>query len=80
MDVEKLAYVTDDQSMFYMLLDGSIYQINLMTMEKSTLMEGLKMGCVEGSGSGQYFAYLKENKPYEFNYHCQDGSGEWQSK
>lgn len=65
MDVEKLAYVTDDQSMFYMLLDGSIYQINLMTMEKSTLMEGLKLGCVEGSGSGQHFAYLKENKPYD---------------
>lgn len=51
--------------MFYMLLDGSIYQINLMTMEKSTLMDGLKLGCVEGSGSGQYFAYLKENKPYD---------------
>ena len=63
-DVEELAYITEDQSTFYMLLDGSIYQINLATMEMSTLMDGLKLGCVEGSASGQHFAYLKENDPY----------------
>lgn len=65
MDIEKLAYVTEDQQNFYMLLDGSIYQINLATMEMSTLMEGLNLGCVEGSGSGRHFAYLKENEVYD---------------
>ena len=63
-DVEELAYITEDQSSFYMLLDGNIYQINLATMEMTTLMEGLKLGCVEGSVTGKHFAYLKENEPY----------------
>lgn len=65
MDVEKLAYVTEDQQMFYMLLDGSVYQVNLATMEMSTLMDGLKLGCVEGSRTGGHFAYLKENEIYD---------------
>ena len=64
MDIEKLAYVTEDQQTFYMLMDGSIYQVNLETLETDTLMDGLKLGCVEGSKSGRYVAYLKENDPY----------------
>ncbi len=27
-------------------------------------MEGLKLGCVEGSATGKHFAYLKENETY----------------
>lgn len=65
MDIEELAYVTDDQEHFYMLLDGCVYEINLTTLQMQTIMEGLSLGCVEGSGSGQRFAWLKENEAYD---------------
>lgn len=63
-DISELAYVTDDQENFYMLLDGDVYRINLITLEMTTVIEGLKPGCAEGSKSGRRFAYLKENEPY----------------
>ena len=65
MDIEKLAYVTEDQQTFYMLMDGSIYQVNLATLETKTVKDGLQLGCVEGSRTGRYVAYLKENEPYD---------------
>ncbi len=63
-DVKELAYVTDNQQYFYLLFGGSVYKINLQTMEKETIIKKIKPECSEGSRSGKYFAYLKENKPY----------------
>lgn len=64
-DVEELAYVTDSQEYFYLLFGGAVYKINLLTMEKETVVKSIKPECSEGSRSGKYFAYLKENKPYD---------------
>lgn len=64
-DVREIAYVSDDQEDFYLLLGGTVYEINLTTFEVKTIIEGMKPGCYAGSGSGRKFAYLNENDPYD---------------
>ena len=63
-DVKELAYVSDDQEDFYLLLDGDVYEINLATFEMDKLVEGMKPHCYAGSKSGQKIAYLAENEAY----------------
>lgn len=63
-DVKELSYVTDDQETFFLLIDGDVYEINLMTLEVNKLVENLKPDCYAGSRSGRYFCYLEENEAY----------------
>lgn len=64
-DVQELSYVTDDQEAFFLLIDGDVYEINLMTLEMDKLVENLKPNCYAGSRSGRFFCYLEENEAYD---------------
>lgn len=64
-DVKELSYVTDDQEAFYLLLDGDVYEISLMTLETEKLVEDRKPHCYAGSSSGKHFCYLEENLAYD---------------
>ena len=64
-DVKELSYVTSDRENYCMLLDGDVYRINLATLEKTKLVEGINPGCSVGSGSGRRIAYLEENEKYD---------------
>ncbi len=50
---------------FYLLLDGDVYEINLTTFETTKIVENMKPNCYVGSESGKYFAYLAENEAYD---------------
>lgn len=63
-DVNEISYISDDQEDFYLLLDGDVYEINLLDFSVNTLIEGMKTNCYAGSKSGKKFAYLAENEPY----------------
>lgn len=63
-DVQELAYVSDDQEDFYLLVDGDVYEINLTTFTMEKLVENMKPHCYAGSKSGQKIAYLAENEAY----------------
>lgn len=63
-DVNEISYVTDDQEDFCLLLDGDVYEINLLTFEKTKLVENMKPNCYAGSRTGKHFAYLEENEAY----------------
>lgn len=60
-DVKEISYVTDDREEFYLLLDGDVYEINMLTLEMSRLVEDMKPHCYAGSVSGKHFCYLEEN-------------------
>lgn len=63
-DLDILSYVSDDQEDFNLLIDGDVYQVNLSTMQVETIVKNIKQGCMAGSQSGKYFAWLKENEAY----------------
>lgn len=64
-DIREISYVTDDQEDFYLLIDGDVYEISLMTFEMSKLVENMKPNCYAGSASGRHFSYLQENEAYD---------------
>ena len=64
-DVMEVSYVTDDQEDFYILVDGDVYEINLLTLQMSTLVEDLNPHTYAGSATGKHFCYLEENKAYD---------------
>lgn len=64
-DVEALAYVTENEEGFYILVDGQVYGVNLLTRELETVVENLKADCYVSSESGKQFAWLEENKAFD---------------
>ncbi|WP_070043080.1 hypothetical protein [Robinsoniella peoriensis] len=64
-DLDILTYVSDDQEDFNLLIDGDVYQVNLSTMQVEKIVKDIKQGCMAGSQSGKYFAWLKENEAYD---------------
>lgn len=65
LDTGALAYITEDQKEFYLLLEGIIYQVDLDTREYERVAEGINSGCFAGSESGRYFSWLKEGERYQ---------------
>lgn len=63
-DLETLAYISEDRQMFYMVLDGEVYGINMETRQAEKVVSDLKTDCYAGSRSGKWFAWLKENDKY----------------
>lgn len=70
LDIDSLAYITDDQSDCYLLLEGIVYRINLATGQYEAVIEGIKNGCHASSKSGRYFSWLKEGKRYDSQTLC----------
>lgn len=66
-DVKTLAYIAEDRQHFYMVLDGNVYAINMETREAESVVSGLNVNCYAGSGSGKWFAWMKENDLYASN-------------
>ena len=65
MDVEALSYITDNEDSFYVLLEGIIYQVNLVTKSYELVAEDIHQECFAGASSGRYFAWLKEGERYD---------------
>lgn len=65
LDVDALAYITDDQEDCYLLLEGIIYRINLVTLEYECVVDGIKNDCYTSSETNRYFSWLKEGKRYD---------------
>ncbi len=64
LDIGSLAYLTEDRSNCYILLEGIVYRINLATREYEKVVEGIHNECYAVSRSGRYFAYLEEGERY----------------
>lgn len=64
-DAGTLSYISSDRNRFYILVDSSIYSIQLDTRQISTVAENVRADCFVASKSGRYFAWLQENQPYD---------------
>lgn len=64
LDIDSLAYITDDQNDCYVLLEGIIYRINLTTREYERVVDGVNNGCFASSETNRYFSWLKEGERY----------------
>lgn len=65
LDVDALAYITDNEDSFYVLLEGIIYRIDLNTKAYEAVAEDIHNECYASSDSNRYFAWLKEGKRYD---------------
>jgi hypothetical protein len=65
LDIDALAYITQDQQNCYILLEGIVYRINLTTHEYEKVIDGINNGCYVSSDSNRYFSWLKEGKRYD---------------
>lgn len=63
-DVETLAYMSEDNTHFYMMLENSLYDINIQEQTAEPILKDLNTGCYAGSVSGRMFAWLAENEKY----------------
>ncbi len=70
LDIESLAYITEDQETFYLLLEGIVYRVDLDTKEYEKVVEGVGEGCYVSSGSNRYFSWLREEERYESQTLC----------
>ncbi len=64
LDIDSLAYITNDRTACYMLLEGIVYRIDLVQREYTHVIDGVKNGCFVSSESNRYFSWLKEGKRY----------------
>lgn len=64
-DVDMLSYISQDGSRFGILLEGTVYRIDLNSRTYETLITGLAQDCYAASDSGRYFAWLKEGEMYD---------------
>ena len=65
LDIDALAYITNNQEDCYVLLEGIIYRVKLATGEYERVVDSIHNGCYAGSQSGRYFSWLKEGERYD---------------
>lgn len=65
LDIDTLAYITDDYQECYILLEGVVYRIDLAAREYEPVINGVKEGCYVSSESNRYFAWLREGERYQ---------------
>ena len=65
LDIDSLAYITNDQKSCYILQEGIVYRIDLDSGEYERVIDGINNGCFAGSESNRYFSWLKEGKRYD---------------
>ncbi len=65
LDMKALSYITDDQEDLYILLEGIVYKIDLVTGSYERIIDGVKNDCYASSDSNRYFSWLKEGKRYD---------------
>ena len=64
-DVETLAYMSRDKTHFYMMLEGSLYDINIAENTVTETISDRNSGCYAGSSTGGKFAWMEENEKYD---------------
>ncbi len=65
LDSDALSYITDDEEDCYLLLEGIVYRINLVSGEYERVIDDVNTGCFAVSESGRYFGWLKEGRRYD---------------
>lgn len=65
LDVDNLAYITDNEEEFYVLLEGIVYRVDLTAREYERVIDGINSGCFASSETNRYFSWLKEGSRYE---------------
>lgn len=65
LDIDALAYITENRETCYALLEGIIYRINLSTGEYERVVDGINNDCFASSASNRYFSWLKEGSRYD---------------
>lgn len=63
-DVDTLAYISEDNKHFYMMLEGDLYGIDMEKQTAEPILKDLNSGCYAGSASGRMFSWLQENERY----------------
>lgn len=58
-EIGQLVY-ENESGMFYIMLDGTLYEIDLASLEKREVISGLDKDSYATSESNQYIAYIKE--------------------
>ena len=56
-ELGKLVYYNNEQNMLYVLVDGTIYKVNLKTGEKEAVVESLAEGQYVAGDDGHLIAY-----------------------
>jgi len=70
LDVDALAYLTDDETDCYILLENVVYRIDMATGEYESMITGVNNGCYTSSGSNRYFSWLAEGERYNSQTLC----------
>ncbi|MCD8106020.1 MAG: hypothetical protein LUF35_13760 [Lachnospiraceae bacterium] len=70
LDVDALAYLTDDETDCYILLENVVYRIDMATGEYESVITGVNNGCYTSSGSNRYFSWLAEGERYNSQTLC----------
>ena len=64
LDIDDLTYITDNQEDCYILLEGVVYRVDLVTGDYERVIDGLNNGCYVSSESNRYLSWLKEGERY----------------
>lgn len=70
LDIDSLAYLTDDGQYFYLLLENVVYQVDLATGEYESVITGVNNDCYTSSKSNRYFSWLSEGERYNSQTLC----------
>ncbi|MCD7737269.1 MAG: hypothetical protein LUI07_09990 [Lachnospiraceae bacterium] len=65
LDIDALAYLTDDGQDCYILLESIVYRIDMTTGEYESVITGVNNGCYTSSESNRYFSWLGEGERYD---------------
>ncbi|MCD7884194.1 MAG: hypothetical protein LUI87_10910 [Lachnospiraceae bacterium] len=65
LDIDALAYLTDDGEDCYILLENTVYRIDLATGDYESVITGVNSGCYTSSDSNRYFSWLVEGERYD---------------
>lgn len=70
LDIGTLAYVTEDESSCYILLEGILYRVSLRDGTYRRVAEGIMNDCYVSSEKNRYFCWLKEGRAYDSQTLC----------
>ncbi|MCD7744606.1 MAG: hypothetical protein LUI13_04860 [Lachnospiraceae bacterium] len=70
LDIDSLAYLTDDGQDCYILLENTVYRIDMATGEYESMITGVHNGCYTSSDSNRYFSWLAEGERYDSQTLC----------
>ncbi len=70
MDVDSLAYITENNDRFYFMLEENVYCVDLNSRECTQVITGVRVNTHAVSQSGRYFAWLKEGEAYASSTLC----------